>query len=151
MGTEITFDLQPQLHLLLVSIFKNWGWWVGAKFLKEWGILKYLNLLKVCHEAQEGAELHIEMKMCEGQYTGFLFSGRWLETQMWMSIIFNSFSLCIISLSIQKLMGKGLYCKSLFKPICLHFNKSETFCKRMALSKTSTLCLCSGVRFTWQI
>lgn len=85
------------------------------------------------------------------------FSGRWplrldmLETQLWMSIIFNNFPSCIITLSIQKLIGKGLYCKSLLKPICLHFYKSEIFCKRMVLSKTSTLWLCSGVRFTWQI
>lgn len=61
-----------------------------------------------------------------------------LEIQMWMSIIFNNFPSCIISLSIQKLIGKGLYCKSLLKPICLHFYKSEIFCKRTVLSKTST-------------
>lgn len=120
------------------------GWWVSVRFLKEWEILKYLSLLKVCHEAQEAELPHTEMKMCEGQYTSYLFSARWslrldmLETQIWMSIIFNHFPSCIISLSIEKLIGKGLYCKSLFKPICLHFYKSEIFCKRMVLSKTST-------------
>lgn len=143
--------------MLIVSIFKNWGWWVSARFLENegfWSTLAYWR--SAMKYKKELTFPHIEMKMCEAQYTGYLFSGRgplrldMLETQMWMSSIFNNFPLHIISLSKQKI-GKGLYCKSLFKPIYLHFYKSEIFYKRMVLSKTSTLWLCSGVKFTWQI
>lgn len=67
-----------------------------------------------------------------------------------MSIIFNNFPSCIIYLTKQKWTGKGLYCKYLLKFIYLYVYTSEIFYEERVLSKTSTLWLCSGVRFAWR-
>lgn len=101
--------------------------------------------------------LTVKWKCVRHNILATCFLERWplrldvLETQMWISIIFNNFPSCIISLSKQKSIGKGFYWKPIFKPIYLHFYKSEIFYKRMVLSKTSTLWLCSGINFPWQI